>query len=372
MNDSASASAVRNAAAGSVLNGWPSLLVAALVIAGAVYSFSPRKPPAFSETQVQPERLLVNSVARNKARLLAVGEQGQILVADDAKGPWHSAVIEPQRGSTFTAVLFVDDSVAVAVGHDGWIVRSSDAGETWREIAFNEAGSDPLLGIAGPYDGRLFAYGAFGLFMVSDDLGQTWQPRSMAAAGGAQDAGATEADDPYADPFAAFEAQAFGGERHVNAVTRAADGALIAVGERGLLQRSIDNGESWTALPEIYAGSLFGVVLLPSKTLVAFGMRGNVFRSEDHGQSWTQSTLPTSVSLFAGSIDADGHVLLAGAGNVVLRSNDDARSFELLTVSSGDALADLLPLPGGSWLTAGEGGLRVAQPAAPAATGEGS
>jgi photosystem II stability/assembly factor-like uncharacterized protein len=147
MNDSASASAARNAAAGGGLSGLPALIVAALVIAGAVYSFSPRKPPAFAETRVQPDRLLVNSVARSNGRLVAVGEQGQILLADDAQGPWRSAELTPQRGSTLTDVRFADARVAVAVGHDGWIVRSDDGGETWTEIAFNEAGSDPLLGL---------------------------------------------------------------------------------------------------------------------------------------------------------------------------------------------------------------------------------
>jgi photosystem II stability/assembly factor-like uncharacterized protein len=371
MNDSASASAVRNAAAGGGLSGLPSFLVAALVIAGAVYSFSPRKPPVFMETQVYADRLLVNSVARNNGRLVAVGEQGQILLADDAQGPWRSAAVEPQRGSTFTSVRFADKRVAVAVGHDGWIVRSSDGGETWSEVAFNESGSDPLLGIAGPYNGRLFAYGAFGMYLVSDDLGQTWNERSISAASAGQEADVfAESDDPYADPFAAFQAQEFSGERHVNGITRAADGALIAVGERGLLQRSTDNGESWTELPEIYSGSLFGVVLLPSKTLVTYGMRGNAFRSEDHGQTWTRSELPTSVSMFAGSVDAQGQVLLAGAGSLVLRSIDDGRSFKQQTVSARDSIAELLPLPGDAWLTAGEGGLRITRPSATTANGE--
>lgn len=370
MNDSAPASAGRKTAAGGGWGALPALLVAALVIAGAVYSFSPRPPPSFAETRVYPERLLVNGVARSNGRLVAVGEQGQILVADDVQGPWRSAQVVPQRGSTFTGVRFIEPHVAVAVGHDGWIVRSSDGGESWHEVAFAEGGGEPLLGIAGPYDGRLFAHGAFGLCLVSDDGGQTWSARSMAAAGGAP--GFDAQIDPYADPFAAFEAQEFSGERHVNGIGRAADGGLIAVGERGLLQRSTDNGESWTALPEIYAGSLFGVTLLPSNTLVAFGMRGHAFRSEDHGRSWTPSRLPVSVSMFAGGTDAQGNLLLAGASNVVLRSTDDGRSFEQQTISARDSIAALLPLPDGAWLLAGEGGLQIGRPTAASANGDGS
>ena len=41
---------------------------------------------------------------------------GQILVADDAKGPWRSAQLEAQQGLTFTRTLFAGDGVVVGVG----------------------------------------------------------------------------------------------------------------------------------------------------------------------------------------------------------------------------------------------------------------
>src|SRR3546814_8200944 len=52
------------------------------------------------------------------------------------------------------------------------------------------------------------------------------------------------------------------GDHHLNAMVRAADGALIVVGERGLMARSADNGDSWQLLPQVYDGSFFGVLAL--------------------------------------------------------------------------------------------------------------
>src|SRR3546814_947717 len=67
--------------------------------------------------------VLIDGLARDGDRLLAVGEQGNILYADSVKGPWHEAKVEPQRGSTLTKVKFLDDKLVLAVGHDGWILR---------------------------------------------------------------------------------------------------------------------------------------------------------------------------------------------------------------------------------------------------------
>ena len=253
MNDSASATAGQRQAAGSVVAGWPALLVAALVVGAAVYSFSPRRPPVFPATQVYPERLLVNSVDRSGDRFVAVGEQGQILLADGAEGPWRSVAPTPQRGSTLTRVRFIDEQLVLAVGHDGWILRSEDRGESWDEVAFAE-GTDPLLGVSVLVGDRIFAFGAFGLMLASQDRGRSWQPFELAiipdAAGDETEAPAEDVD-PYADPFAAFEAGGFGGQKHLNGMAVAADGSLLLVGERGLMLRSSDAGETWRAVAAV-------------------------------------------------------------------------------------------------------------------------
>ncbi|MEC9363087.1 MAG: sialidase [Pseudomonadota bacterium] len=368
MNDSASTAVAQRQAAGSVLAGWPALLVAVLVVGGAVYSFSPRNPPAFPATQVYPDRLLVNGVDRSGERFLAVGEQGRILVADGAEGPWRPVEPVPQRGSTLTRVRFIDEQLAIAVGHDGWILRSEDRGESWTEVAWSEGG-DPLLGVSGLVGGRLFAFGAFGLMLASQDRGLSWQRYELAITADqtVEDSEApVESVDPYADPFAAFEAEDFGGQKHLNGMTVAADGSLLLVGERGLMLRSTDAGETWTELPAVYDGSLFGALSLPSGTLIVYGMRGHAYRSADLGQTWTESRLPGGESLFGGGVDAEGRALLAGAGGTLLRSGDDGRSFEQVAAAARNGLVDVEPLDSGAWLTAGEGGLVIKQPQAAA------
>lgn len=367
------ATAVQSRSAGAVSVGrWPALVFTAVVAVAATYAFSPRPAPAFAPTVVHPDGLLVTGLARSGSRLLAVGEQGRILVADDARGPWHEAKVEPQRGSTLTQVKFIDDKTAIAVGHDGWILRSTDGGESWKEAFFiaspaadaadagaapdagfsaeppgDDAGAapaesgwtppplqpDPLLGIAGPFDGRLFAYGGFGLMLSSTDGGQSWQRISAEAIS----------------------------DHHLYGIVRAADRSLIVVGERGLMARSSDGGQSWSKLPSVYDGSFFGALVLPSKALLAYGMRGNVYRSEDDGKTWQKSTTPVSSSLFGGNVSPRGEIVLVGAGSVILVSNDDGRSFTQPLPGNPHDLAAVLPLTSSNLLTAGDGGLQLTQ-----------
>lgn len=339
---------------------WPAYLVVALVFGAAVYSFSHRPPPPFPATQIFPDRLLVNGLARSEAGLVAAGELGHILVANNADGPWREASVEPQRGSTFTRAAFLSDKVALAVGHDGWVVRSEDGGATWKEAAFDAQRPDPLLGIAGPFDGRLFAFGAFGLMLISTDDGRSWQPQplNIPAEAAAHSAAVT---DPNANPFENVGSADSLADRHLNAMTRLADGTLLLVGERGLVLQSRDLGETWEKLDAGYAGSFYGVLPLAETRVLVFGMRGNAFVSNDAGKTWTKAETPVNASLFSGAMLADGRGVLVGDNNSVLVTTDQGATFAIASQAEhrglAAGLAEVLALPDGTLLTAGDGGI---------------
>lgn len=345
------------------LGAWPAYAMVLLVLLAAIYSFSHRPPPPFPPTQVYPDKLLVNGLARSGSRIVAAGELGHILIADGPDGPWREAKIEPHRGSTFTRARFIDERTALAVGHDGWIVRSADAGETWTEVAFAEDRPDPLLAIAGPFDGRLFALGAFGLLLASADQGQTWQPTPLVVEGEEAQAPPPAAEDPNADPFANFSEAAAdsSADRHLNAMIGVPDGSLLLAGERGLLLSSLDGGATWRKLDSGYAGSFFGALALPGNRLLVFGMRGNAFTSDDLGRTWQKAEVPVTVSLFGGTILPGGEVVLVGDNNTVLVSTDRGARFAVASEAAhrglAASLAEVLALPDGSLLTAGDGGI---------------
>jgi photosystem II stability/assembly factor-like uncharacterized protein len=361
MSDVASTAGRGRHGISTLVHGWPSLALVLIVVVAAVYSFSPRPIPHFPDTAIRSDQLLIGGLAMTGTRVVAVGELGNILIADSPRGPWRLASVTPQRGSTLTNVMF-DNDIGLAIGHDGQILRSTDRGDTWKEITFNAEQSEPLLGIAGPYDGKIFAFGAFGLLMTSADRGVSWQrvalnitnPRKPAAA---------PAINPD-DIFAAVPEERDYTTSHLNGMTRTAAGELLLVGERGLMLLSSDGGQSWRMLPEIYGGSFFGVLSLPTNGLVAYGMRGNAFVSNDNGRTWKKSTVPEPVSLFGGTVTPSGEVLLVGANNAVFSSKDGGQSYTRISRNERRDVADVLALEGGGRLTAGEGGIRLFEPGA--------
>lgn len=385
---------------GSIIRGWPALLITLAMFAAGIYSFAPRPDPVFPPTEIQPNQLMTNSIDKQGKRYIAAGELGKILIADNPKGPWRVAKVEPQRGATLTAIRFVDKDVAIAVGHSGWIVRSEDAGETWRELQFNEESSDPLLGIGGPFKGvakgKLFAFGSFGQYLTSSDGGKSWnkeelnivepepEPEPEAEVAEGEDAATEVADaaedaaddaeefDPFAggddeededyDPFADFMAgggAADVGNKHMYAMTQAADGSLYLVGEKGLAVRSTDAGASWVSGEEFYNGSLYGALSLGRHGMLVYGMRGNAFVTTDNGQTWTQSDIPLEQGLYGGAKSYGGTVVLVGASNTILISKDNGLTFTKASRRGPFGLVAIMPLDSGSWLMAGEGGLSV-------------
>lgn len=360
-------------AEGSVLGGWPALLLTVGMVLAAVYSFVPRPYPPFPPTRVHANDFLANGLAHQGARYIAVGERGVILYTDDVQGSWADASVEPDRGATLTRVRFVGEHTAIAVGHNAWIVRSTDDGKTWKEVSFNPESSDPLLDLGGPYNGELFAVGSFGQMKVSHDLGKTWQEHPLvvkeddeekaeAEKIAAEDKTTPESDN-Y-DPFAAFAAgggvQALA-SKHLNSITQLDDGDLFVTGERGLMLRSSDNGATWHQLDEIYKGSFYGALDTPNGGLLVYGMRGHAFISHDNGKTWQPSKIDSQQSLFIGTVTQDGTILLAGAADTVLASTDNGTSFHAVLSGESSALASIISLGQGRWLTAGEDGVVVRQ-----------
>ncbi len=362
-------------AEGSWLSGWPAMLLSLAIVGAAVYSFSPRPKPDYPATEVHVHDLLVTDLAQQGKRIIAVGEQGNILYADNPQGPWKSADVDAQRGSNLTRVLFVDDQVAVAVGHDSWILRSDDGGQSWQEVLFQPERAEPLLGLAGPFDGELFAYGAFGQLQTSRDLGQTWARMELVKQDSEsnEDDAALDASDPFSDAYDPFAAFSDGGggfddfsSRHLNAMVQAQDNSLWLAGERGLLARSQDQGKTWVQFETGYNGSFYGLIEAQPGRMLVYGMRGHVYYSDDQGENWVASQSHTGESLYGGVRKRNGELLLVGGSNSVILSRDAGATFTQVSEKQAKALTAVLVIAPGQWLTAGEAGVRVQGPKVPA------
>lgn len=335
-----------------------------LLLAGPAWSassspgsaFAVLERPALVSARAAHQAML--AVTRAGARLVAVGEQGIVLLSDDHGANWRQATTPVSV--SLTAVRFVDARHGWAVGHLGTVLHSGDGGETWvkqldglaaaqlvlkqaeqrahdaaegeREAAeravrnarrlVDEGPDKPFLDVHFADTRTGYVLGAYNQVFRTDDGGLSWRPWHERV--------------PNPDGF------------HLYGMG-AAQGVLIVVGEQGTLLRSVDGGEHFEALESPYAGSFFGVISEPGGAFIAFGLRGNAFRSGDRGDSWQRVDTGQSESLSAGTVLADGSPALVSQAGAMLVSRDAGRSFV--------PVPDLAVLPLAGLVQAADGGV---------------
>ncbi|MCL6702002.1 YCF48-related protein [Pseudomonas sp. T1.Ur] len=309
-------------------------------------------------------RAVLLGLARAGERLVAVGERGIVLLSDDAGANWRQAQVPVSV--SLTAVQFVDAEHGWAVGHLGVVLHTRDGGETWQKQLDGERAIALAVHVAerdahqpggagnlaqarhmlddGPdkpfldlyFSDRLHGYvvGAYNQIYRTDDGGRSWQPWMQ------------HVDNPQG--LNLYGIRALGND-------------LLLAGERGLLLRSTDGGQSFQALKSPYEGSFFGLLATRDGALIAYGLRGNAWRSDDRGNSWRrldtglESTLAAAVEL------RDGSLLLASQNGELLFSHDQGRSFDKRQVRSGGTVAAVQQAIDGSLASVGLSGVAADQ-----------
>ncbi len=351
------------------------LLAVGLLLAAPLFAAWPDPVDTAADIVPRAQRSLMLDVATIPGdRLIAVGERGHVLLSDDAGSSWRQ-VAAPVR-STLTAVAAGAGAV-IAAGHDGVILRSTDRGETWQRVREERYSADnqmspsngsPLLDVLFLDDRNVLAVGAYALVLRSDDAGETWQPVEIDLTGGAGAAEETEALDADEGDGLLFDADDLTlddeVDPHLNAIARIGE-ALLMVGERGGVFRSLDDGESWQRLQLPYGGSMFGVLPLTGQSLIVYGLRGRAFQSDDAGDSWRELDTRVTANLFGGDVGGDGQVVLVGAEGVVLRraAGDDAFQSSIYTNADGETPigAAVRLRPDGGLLLVGDRGITTWQ-----------
>jgi photosystem II stability/assembly factor-like uncharacterized protein len=332
----------------------------------AAQTFDRLQAPGLSSQRASTALLL--DIDKAAQRLVAVGEQGLVLLSDDQGARWRQA--EVPVSVLLTAVDFVDARHGWAVGHDGVVLHTQDGGDSWNlqldgnqinalrvaqleaELAVlnRVAEADPLalerLEMAlddgryavddGPtmplldvwFADRLRGYvlGAYGQLLQTRDGGNSWRSLGHTL--------------PNPDRF------------HLNSLLKSAAGDLYIAGEAGLLLRSRDDGASWQALDSPYDGSLFA--LAEQDGLYVMGLRGHLFHSPD-GDRWQSVELKSGATL-NNALAVDAKLVLVGQGGLLLAG--DRAGFAPLPQAGTRQSLSAAVVAGHQLVLVGEGGIQ--------------
>jgi photosystem II stability/assembly factor-like uncharacterized protein len=273
---------------------------------------------------------LFTSIAAAGGRLVAVGEQGRIMLSDDNGLSWRQ--VATPTSVTLTQVRFTSALEGWAVGQMGIVLQTKDGGLTWRkqfddiaagqimlraaQAALAAQGSNaatqanlqaaqimvqggpnvPFLTVL-PLSARdVLIAGGFGIAFISHDGGANWQ--SIAA----------NIPDPnglHIYDFVESQKQ------------------IIGVGEQGFIILGGPAG-TFTVLPPPVQGSLFGALALPDQSVLVYGLQGTILHTSDLGRDWTRPFSNVSVGIDCGVLLRNGNVVLGDVAGDLLMSRDGA------------------------------------------------
>lgn len=286
---------------------------------------------------MSPSGVSVYAVGAGPAgRAIAVGEYGSIFRSVDGGLNWTTVALGGFDRS-LRGVAFSTASNGVAVGVGGRMLRSTDAGLTWTPAA---SGTTSQLEAVGFFDALTgVALGTDGSMVRTTDGGTSWSPtvtgtaaplvafaRVSATTGVSvttngllrtTDAGATWSPTAGA-PVLQINALAFNGAQ-----------IGLAVGNAGVVHRSMDGGQTWTPVSSGTANSLNAVTFASATAAYAVGANGVVLRSSDAGMTWQVGQFPVySDYAFNGiAFTSSTTGVAVGASGTVMLTRDSGASW---------------------------------------------
>ena len=142
----------------------------------------------------------------------------------------------------------------------------------------------------------------------------------------------------------------------LTAVVALDDKRLLAVGHDGWILRSEDAGSSWQEMryDSDLGEPLLGIWTSDGNSVMAFGSFGKFYQSADAGKTWTPQSLDIDnahLNSMAGG--DDGRRMLVGEQGLVLRTTDAGQHWQSLPAFYSGSLFGIVRLSANNWVTYG-------------------
>jgi photosystem II stability/assembly factor-like uncharacterized protein len=190
---------------------------------------------------------------------------------------WHSLALPNPERRSLNSVFFTETNHGYVAGV-GIILKTNDGGQNWQTV-FSQPndGSDGLFHFneiffihpdTGFVVGQVVDRSQAGIMLRSDDQGQHWAPVALPANSGLNDI--------------FFVNSSLG----------------LAVGNRGLIFKTMNGGKDWTMAPSGVDADLLHIFMFDSDTGYIAGRQDTFLKTVDGGRSWTLQPLINAWEVF--------------------------------------------------------------------------
>ena len=299
----------------------------------------------------------------------AVGDNALVLRSDDGGGTWER--VECKLGADFTGACFADEKSGwlfggqAVAGHPGWatrgvVVQTTDGGKNFKGAGPPGAAwlhGGRIEGMRGVVFGRA-SLGAPSGAWVTVSGGRMWVPLETASGGDLLAGAFRDVNLAYlvgpgnrivsvrrlAEP--PIRPKVVTSPRALRAAAYLAEESCWAVGEDGMVLRSVPGQRVWTpaALPlprgAVRLADLDAIAAAgKGEALLAGGLVGTIFHTRDGGAKFASLPAPGPGPVHAMIRLGGGALLAGGDGGRIWTSADSGRSWKLVR---GRATVDVL------------------------------
>jgi photosystem II stability/assembly factor-like uncharacterized protein len=123
------------------------------------------------------------------------------------------------------------------------------------------------------------------------------------------------------------------------------EGGMLAVGERGIIVRSADNGTTWKQMPSPVDITLASVNFETSQRVWAVGQAASILRSDDGGKTWKVVRYkPSDLRYYLKIVIREGVLYVLSSDGELWLSRDSGANWEMALLENGEAIPHLFSL----------------------------
>lgn len=127
----------------------------------------------------------------------------------------------------------------------------------------------------------------------------------------------------------------------LNSVFFTDDSTGFCCGNRGLILKTVNSGQSWEKLEVPDGNNLFDIIFIQSGTGFAVGENGCLLKSTDHGLNWVNQSLRSTDVLLRIKFISSSTGFILGSRGTVLRTTDEGESWTRADIPSQNTLFDV-------------------------------